>query len=100
LRPFNPPIARRADETDIRWFHRLGWKLLEYKCAYYRPEAVKEQLWVERELCISDAAYDALEAEYKTLAITLKQTDSISGMVDFDLRKPSCQLILTKLSGG
>jgi hypothetical protein len=100
LRPFNPPIARRADETDIRWFHRLGWKLLEYKCAYYRPEVVKAQIWEERELFISDAAYDALEAEYKALAITLKQTDSISGMVDFDLRKPSCQLVLTKLSGG
>lgn len=93
------PIARREGETPRAWCLRLGWKLLEYKCAYYRPDEIKEELWAERGLYITDEEYDALEREFAALTKQLNEIDQITTMVDFDVRRPACQWILTKLKG-
>lgn len=70
-------------------FLELGWRLLEHKYRYYilcRPE-------------IQDHEFDALEAEYRALASDLGRAPSASDMVDFDMSRPSCQLVAGKIGG-
>jgi hypothetical protein len=73
----------------------LAWRILEYKCAYYRPQYVHIDN-VDRYVVV-DAVYDAIEAEYRQLCKELGVTPSACDMVDFDESRPSCQLVKTKL---
>lgn len=98
MKEFCEPVQRKDGESDADWFHRLGWKLLEYKCAYYRPEVIHPDCWKSRQLLISDWVYDRLEKEYAALAAQLGLPDTISRMTDFDWRKPSCRIVLSCLS--
>ncbi len=76
--------------TDEERFNELGWLLLEHKCRYY----------VTIQDVIPDAAYDRLEDEYKALAQKLGRYPTASEMVGFDLNRPSCRLVLHRLTGG
>jgi NAD-dependent DNA ligase len=74
--------------TDRARFITLGWQLLEHKCRYY----------VHSKPSIEDYAYDLLEKEYDTLAAQLGEPPSVSDMVDFDTKRPSCQRVMEKIA--
>lgn len=80
----------KSQKTDEERFTELGWLLLEHKCRYY----------VTIRDIIPDAEYDKLEDEYKALAQKLGRTSTACDMVGFDLSRPSCKLVLHKLTGG
>ncbi len=65
----------------------LSWQLLEHKCLYYMTGSTK----------IDDYSYDLLEKEYRQLCSDLWLEDSISDMVGFDWKRPSCKLVMEKL---
>lgn len=65
----------------------LSWELLEHKCRYY----------ILCETKVDDYIYDALEREYAQLCLDLGLPDTISTMVDFDTKRPSCKLVMDKL---
>ena len=80
---------------DQKKFIELGWKLLEYKCVYYRPKLVHPY---NLEYCtISDATYDLLEGQYKAVCVRLGEIPTASDMVGFDLDRPSCKMVVRKL---
>ena len=71
-------------------FIKLGWKLLEAKCAYYifdRP-------------IMEDKDYDAMERRYDALAKKLGVPTTAVDMVGFDERRPCCKIVLHKMRGG
>lgn len=55
-------------------FCALGWKLIEWKVAYYRPEAVHESRRADYE--VSDETYDAAEVRYLTLCRKLQEVNA------------------------
>ena len=79
----------KSQKTDDERFIELGWLLLEHKCRYY----------VTIRDIIPDAEYDKLEDEYKALAKKLGRASTACDMVGFDLSRPSCMLVLHKLTG-
>lgn len=88
---------------------RLGWRLIEWKVAYYKPEAVHSSRRKDYE--VSDDTYDAAEVRYLTLCRKLKQPntivhkgwpgfedlDSSRAMMEVDVDRPSVQLVMAKL---
>lgn len=68
-------------------FVELGWKLLEHKCWYYMFQDPK----------VTDYQYDMLEKEYEALASELGLEPSVSNMVDFDMKRPSCERVYNKI---
>lgn len=69
-------------------FLKLGWELLEHKCRYY----------ILIQPIINDYAYDLLEKEYDSLALKLGRPQYVSDMVEFDMNRPSCQLVYKNLT--
>jgi hypothetical protein len=106
----------------------LGWKLIELKVAYYKPEVVHESR--VKELTLSDDIYDAMEIRYLELIRKLRPKyakkwkdtpgmgvyplnsvvhkgypgyeDMIQApntpMMEVDVKRPSVQLVMSKLS--
>ena len=72
-----------------RRFCALSWEILEHRCRYY----------VLASPTLDDPAYDALEDEYEALAALLGVRAYASDMVGFDRTRPSCLLVLAKLTG-
>jgi hypothetical protein len=69
----------------------LSWDIIKHKLMYYRPDLVHSS-WYE-ELSLSDAEYDALEAEYKSQAKSYT-----TNTVGIDLDRPSVRLVISKYS--
>jgi hypothetical protein len=63
---------------------------------YYHREKVHPS-WHEI-LSIPDVDYDNLELEYRKLSNELGLPPSVSEMVDFDFLRPSCKMVMKKLS--
>lgn len=82
-------------ESEQR-FIELGWKLMEWKLMYYRPDLVHRDWHVQ--LSVNDQIYDKNENEYRELAKTLGREPTAVDMVDFDTTRPSSRLILDKFS--
>jgi hypothetical protein len=87
----------------------LGWKLIEYKVAYYLPDRVH---YTRRgDYTIPDEQYDELEREYLTLCRKLGVRNSVvhkghpgfedigteHAMMEVDEDRSSVQLVLSKL---
>ena len=79
-------------EQAEKLFVKLSWEILEHKFRYY--EGAKHGLTP-----IADEAYDKIESNYKKLASALKINPTASDMVGFDINKPSCKLVMKKLTG-
>jgi hypothetical protein len=87
----------------------LTWRIIEWKVAYYRPEAVHESR--RADLVITDEAYDAAELRYLTLCRLLGRWNTLvhkdypgfedvpshNAMQEVDERRPSVQLVMSKL---
>jgi hypothetical protein len=87
----------------------LSWKLIEWKVAYYKPEAIHSSRYGDYD--VSDEVYDAAEVRYLTLCRELNARNTIvhkgwpgfedvgtaDAMVEFDETRPSVQLVLAKL---
>lgn len=101
-----PKATRSAEEEE---FVKLGWKLIEWKVAYYEPQSVHPS---RREgLTIDDGTYDAYEQRYLTLCRQLGKPNTVvhkvypgfppephdSPMMEIDKERPSVQLVLFKL---
>lgn len=71
---------------------KIGWILLEHKCLYYTLVDPKYST-----LRIPDYKYDFLENTYISLCRKLNKKDSVSSMVGFDKKRPSCKLVYDKL---
>jgi NAD-dependent DNA ligase len=71
-------------------FIDLGWLILEHKWRYY----IGVRYGVSP---VSDAEYDKLEDEYVQLADELIENAYSSTMVGFDINRPSCQLVDSKM---
>lgn len=67
----------------------LSWYILESKAKYYGVVGGKID---------SDEVYDGFEAEYRQLCEELNIKPTAADMVGFDESRPSCQLVLAKLS--
>jgi len=80
----------------VNEFVQMSWKLLEYRLMYYHPDKVHPS-WHD-ELTVPDSDYDLLEAQYKRVAEELGVVQTITHMVDFDLSRPSCKLVMKKLA--
>ena len=75
------------EDEKIKKFTKLSWELLEQRCRYYQLD----------DPILEDHAYDKLEREYEALAKELNLEPSASNMVGFDLKRPSCAVVLEKL---
>lgn len=85
--------ASRDKKSILEKRHiKLSWILLEHKCLYYVLNKAKYN-----HLRISDSDYDTLEKYYIYVCKKLKIKPSISKMVGFDQKKPSCNIVLKKL---
>ena len=76
----------------IKKHAKVSWILLEHKCLYYKLTDKRYN-----HLRISDEKYDQLERYYISICKDMKIKPSISKMVGFDLRKPSCALVMIKI---
>jgi hypothetical protein len=74
----------------------LCWKILEYKAVYYYPHKI-HKTWKKR-LTIPDEKYDILENQYRALCQEFDVEPTAADMVGFDQKRPSCKLVLAKLS--
>jgi hypothetical protein len=74
----------------------LSWLILEMKLAYYHPEKIHKS-WLN-DVVRPDKVYDALELEYINLCNKLGHKPTASDMVGFDFDRPSCRLVLERLS--
>lgn len=70
---------------------KLSWQILEHKCRYYRQEL--------NLTTIPDEEYDKIEDRYRILCEELKISPTACDMVDFDMSRPSCNLVYKKLKG-
>jgi len=67
---------------------KLSWELLEHKVRYYILDSPT----------IQDAEYDKLEQEYVGLCEELGKPNTIQSMVGVDLKRPSVQEVIKKLT--
>lgn len=74
-------------------FIKLSWAVLEAKCIYYMMHGNHPK-------SIEDYEYDLLEKRYEALAKELNLEPTASNMIDFDLSRPCCKLVYSKLLGG
>lgn len=75
--------------TPLQRFRALSWSLLEHKFRYY----------VLNEPLINDVSFDLLEQEYRQLGHELNLKPTAVDMVDFDWKRPSCQVVARKILG-
>lgn len=86
----------------------LGWKIIEWKVAYYKPEAVHKTRQADCEL--HDDLYDQYEQEYLRLCLKLGRDNTVvhksyesigevpgDGMFEIEEARPSVKLVLAKL---
>jgi hypothetical protein len=64
-------MQRSKDEKE---FCELGWRLIELKVAYYKPECVHIS-WKQK-VTVSDDDYDAMELRYLELCMKLRAKHS------------------------
>lgn len=103
-------------------FCELGWRLIDLKVAYYKPELVHES-WLPK-VTVSDDDYDVMEQRYLTLCreLQVKHAKENPGstpypvnsnvhkrypgfddvgydhaMMEVDMTRPSVQLVIHKL---
>lgn len=88
-------VKEKKKQSSEQRFIELAWKTLEYKLCYYRPELVHPSRI--KELTITDIEYDMMEGEYRQLAAELGLNATAANMVDFDVSKPSCRLVMSKM---
>lgn len=95
--------------TSEQEFVALSWRLIEWKVAYYKPEAVHSSRYGD--YTVSDDAYDAAEVRYLTLCRELGKPNTIvhkgwpgfedligpHTMMEVDTSRPSVQLVMAKL---
>lgn len=79
----------RPKSDEEKDFIRKGWRLLEHRFRYYKMD----------DPSVSDGEYDRLEREYLALANKLGLPASACDMVDYDMRRPSCQLVADRVQG-
>jgi len=82
-------------------FTQLSWGIIEYKMFYYYSHEV-DSSW-HKVLHVPDWKYDAFEDEYVELCKTLGKENTVvhkvgNGMMEVDFTRPSCKLVLSKLS--
>jgi hypothetical protein len=117
------PLSSSAEEQE---FTALGWRLIEWKVAYYKPEYVHSSRFKDYD--VTDEVYDAAEVRYLTLVRILREqraadpffadcphplvTNTIvhkkwpgfddvgyeHAMMEVDMTRPSVQLVVSKLS--
>lgn len=66
---------------------QLGWRIIEWKVAYYKPECVHPQRRKDYE--ISDDDYDAAEVRYLTLTRILQQRRAAD--TEYHRQFPGCE---------
>ncbi len=90
-------------------FCELGWRLIELKVAYYKPELVHES-WLEK-VTVSDDDYDAMEQRYLELCRKLSRRNTVvhkkypgfddvdytDAMMEVDTSRQSVQLVIYRL---
>lgn len=98
-----------AQTTEEQERTQLGWRIIEWKVAYYKPECAHPQRRKDYE--ISDDDYDAAEVRYLTLCRVLGKRNSVvhkkwpgfedvdctEAMMEADETRPSVQLVMAKL---
>lgn len=100
-------------------FCALGWKLIEWKVAYYKPEFVHSSRFKDYD--VTDEVYDAAEVRYLSLIRLLREANGTPdypintivhkgwpwfedlcneghAMMEVDMTRPSVQLVARKLS--
>lgn len=99
----------RSSSKEAEEFAALSWRLIEWKVAYYTPEAVHPSRRGDFE--VSDEVYDAAEVRYLTLCRALNRRNTIvhkgwpgfedvgteHAMMEVDAGRPSVQLVMRKL---
>lgn len=68
-------------------FRQLSWKILECKYLYYISAN-----------SVEDEVYDYIEDIYKKLAKELNENTTASDMVGFDVNRPSCMMVKSKIT--
>ena len=77
---------------------QLAWYILELKFAYYYPSDIHPD---HREEYIKpDHYYDTLEDEYRKICGKLGAPSTACDMVGFSFDRPSCRLVVSKLTKG
>lgn len=69
---------------------QLGWQILEHKWKYYVGVAYGVTP-------TNDSDYDAIEAEYISLAVQLNQEEYSNNAVGFPIDRPSGKLVDSKM---
>jgi hypothetical protein len=82
--------------NDTEVFTLLGWALLEWKMAYYRPHLVHRSWGTE--FGMSDTLYEAAEDIYKELARKLGKFTYVTDLIEIDETKGNAAVALGKLS--
>jgi len=88
-------VSKRGLSNSQERFVGLSWKILEYKCTYYRPDLIHPNN--KKLYTVSDSVYDKLEGEYRRLSVELGEEPTAADMVDFDCSRPCCRLVAKKL---
>jgi hypothetical protein len=100
------PSSLSADDQEHT---ALGWRLIEWKVAYYKPEVIHSSRLGDYE--VSDEVYDAAEVRYLTLCRKLGLSNTVvhkgwpgfedlvgpHTMMEVDETRPSVQLVMAKL---
>jgi hypothetical protein len=99
-----------SSSKDEQEFRELGWRLIEWKVSYYKPEVVHPTR--SKDCVVTDEVYDAAEVRYLTLCRKLNQLNTIvhkgwpgfedlteagHAMMEGDETRPSVQLVMAKL---
>jgi hypothetical protein len=103
------PDATDTTEAETKEHAALSWKLIEWKVAYYKPEAVHPSR--RKDYVIDDETYDAHERRYMTLCRKLGLPNTVvhkqypefpvepqdRPMMEVDVERNSVKLVLNKL---
>ena len=98
-----------ANVTAEQEHTNLGWRIIEWKVAYYLPDRVHPSR--RQDLEVSDDFYDEAEKRYLTLCRELGSRNSVvhkdwpgfedvgteHAMMEVDEDRPSVQLVISKL---
>lgn len=107
-------MSRNRRKRKAAWrkeFIPMGWRLIEWRLAYYYPELVHEKL--RPMYVVPDWMFDQYEQRYLTLCYLLgeinynahkiperfRTTVHHAESIELDFERPSVQLVCNKLSG-